>query len=673
MQLKKAFGPFLAIIIFATATFAAPGTSGAVQRRTQPNPARPVVVTRSQPNMQEIADIEINASQKRIFVSYPNADLIEVLNFQGNLVGSITVSRPGAMTVAQTGVFALARNSGSVIHINGLTSAVTTVASSLGSPRGLTMTDGTLYTIVEGAPDELTLLSIDPISRVVTIVSTDYAVTHALDTLRDPNPIAGTLMGTSSSYPSGRYDLTSGLLTTNFDSGCVAPLDDGQCIANFGSEAVAFASDPFEVSTRRWVARLGSTSLIGLDASNGLVLMTASRDGSLSVELFEQDEPGKQVRGFTISNVSENTVNGRYVPSRLASDGSLAVVTARVFDGVNLYLLPGIDSDGAQTTVARPAAPRSAAPPSNMPTFASQRSAAPTTRPSAIALRSLDSWTIDMERGYIYATSSVQGAIDVVDLDGFGVTSIRNLAQPRAIALCNGEIYVALFGTGQVVKINSPTWTTTVVAQNVPRVDQLICAGNTLYASGPAHSYGGVAMWRITPTGAVTLPQLSSTYIGIRFARTVRSGPLLANIPSGYIWMDPEVIQAPNIYPRPGSGAQVYQDLVSFNASGTKFLDRGGSVFDNSLFRAARFNLYPATISQTSPGYVAGTVDYRQETIQIFNEDDPLTIVNEFFVNPDYELLDLSFGPGTRALFAALKDKASGEIFIIPTPDILNG
>lgn len=312
-----------------------------------------------------VADIEVDDITRRVFVSLPAANKVEVFDFGAVHVGSIALATPGHITRAPGAIFVAATGAGTIVRIDPSTLAVTVVASNVPSPDDLTHHGGNLYTIGEFVPDSSgpALIRVHPLSGVQTMVPNDGSGTQ-LGGFVDPSPRDDVLIGTPP-------DERTGLIGRNLLMGdfelfeptifgsyrCASTLTNGELMLGLLNESAALKFSPMADSLRRW-RPVGLGGLNGCDAGRRSVVLSSASTTGLAIEVFDQSDPGRRIRSYSSSSLQ--VLRGQL---KVSPDDSMIVLPTVRNNSVELYLLPGVVPGGpAPSTNSAAVRPRSAAP-----------------------------------------------------------------------------------------------------------------------------------------------------------------------------------------------------------------------------------------------------------------------------------------------------------------------
>jgi hypothetical protein len=624
----------------------------------------------------EVGDIEIDEATRRVFVSLPTANRVVAVNFDGSEAGTVEALRPGEMTLGPDGVYVVEQTIGSISRINRTTLDRSIVASGLNTPRGLTLNAGLLYTTSTESPTGTSyeyLLQVNPTSGNKSFVNSPGITGLYFQSMVDPSPIPGVIFGSSTeSFPNKLMRVEVGnsapsaLLGETF--ACASALDNGELLLGLGSQAYAANSRTLDDASRRWPREW--TDVQGCGAGGGAVAVIRSgrteQTQGIQIDVREQQNPGRFIRGFVFADGSFPANR-----TRMSRDGSLIVVAAIRDGGIDLFLLPGVSQNQAPSSNARPVVPadRVTVPPLTAIRPTTGRVSAPQLGSLPPVELAVEDWMIDSPGGHIFTTNAFQSAVNVLDLDGNPIASIRNLPSPSGMTICNGVVYLSLFGSSQIVRLLSqPTWSTELVTDQVPRPRRLICVGTTLFAiSERATSPETLteAIYRINGSQATSLPLTRSSSFHSRFGTDTAIFSYGSDTVEKFDTITNTRAFAPVLVP-------VYNALrqfIHFYPGKEKFLDSAGNRFNTAtlLPDGVRFAGSMAIVSQTSPPYVAVT---NGNTISILDGNDPNTTIREFTVDPSVVIVDQEFVPGSNKLRVLIL-RRTGQYAVVAAPDIL--
>lgn len=283
----------------------------------------------------------------------------------------------------------------------------------------------------------------------------------------------------------------------------------------------------------------------------------------------------------------------------------------------------------------------------------------------------VDDWLVDTIGGHIFLVSTARGFVNVFDLDGVPIASIRNLASPTSVVACNGTVYLSLYGSGEVVRVDSPSWTTQVVTGQIARAQSLACAGAGLYAlsyPAPSVSFGNSTLWRVSPGPPTPLREVNYS----RLAPTGTNSSVFAYRPFSFVRLNisdnTETVPLDFV-----SLSNTKRRILQFYPGESKFISMDGARYDASsmLPDGLNFGGRNAAVSQTSNPYVAIVTNL--PGIVIYDGNSASARLNEFPVASGYVVQDVEFAPGTRDLYALIRDLTTLEVFLVRVPDILTG
>jgi hypothetical protein len=610
----------------------------------------PVLISRPSPSA--VADVEIDTVNRRLFVGYYFLDVVDVYQFDGTLLAS--VSAPGIDTMTQTpdAVFVLLKSSGSILRIDRTTLAARTFASGFVEPIGMTSNNGFLYISGRNATNLQSLYRVNATTGVASPIPAYDSMPFSFSSFLDPTPPGNFL------YPDGnrRIDLADSppsMQALLFPTSCKSILDDGELILGSGT-AIAVNPTIMTSSNRRWSSASGS--VVGCSAGGGIVALTVSKLVSFDIEVFDQTNPGMLIRRFS-AGADAGAVH-------VANDGSVIVAAGRRNASASeLYILPGVDNTGFPLTASTPVAPRKVAPLSGAYTLTSGRLSATTV--SGIApLTAMDDWAIDPATGRTFIGNSRAGVVEIFDSTGNRIGAISELAQPSSIVACNGKVFVALFGSGKIIEIGALTFRTSVTVGNVPTVNQLMCASGVLYAAGSGQNVPGLiatrgVVWRIDSGG----PTLIDLPHGC-FAKTGTNGDLVS-YPYGffnqsYLRVSPTTPSARTSSPSVDLGYRgPEKPLLQFSADGLKFVDNFGTHFNSTTMQPTGVTTPggSARISQATPEYIA--TNLTSSTIKIYNGLTP-----EISIDPSLQFVDMDFAPSSNDLVIIVRRLSDSRLFV---------
>jgi hypothetical protein len=683
--LVVALSSFSSVLLGNPFSMAATNSRGPVPATGSPSvtPMNGVVSTANNFS-NDIADIEVDDETQKVFVSLPNAQRIDVFGYDGVLLGSIAIQRPTDMTLGGGYLFASSRGGGltngfgfdppRLVQINKTTLEQTSFVADV---QGLLYSDGWLYGVEPFyGRSSGTLVRIRPGSGERETVAEMVEPSQ----LVDPSPEPGMIFGLSGGYVT-RIDPTNPNDRPRIQGGtCGAALDSGELLVGDRSGLDPYAVDTatMQESSRRWISSGVSvvSGVSGCDASGGAVVtslgLIENNVNRVEIKIFDQENPGHLIRSFYAGEF--DVMVGT---TRMSQSGS-KVAIGMVRNGTpQLVLLPGVALEGA-TPVNPPAATaRAKAPSTRTVGGAPSRTAAPSAnRPAPLELDQVDDWLVDPVSEHIYAVNSALGVLNVFDLEGNGELSLRNLAGARSISLCNGVLYVALYGSGDVIAVDKNDWSTQV-AGRVPRPNKLLCSGGALFvASRNPISDSSATMTVFRLSGRSFVPTLVPGYWSL-FAHDTTDEYIFAN---GGSWngglarikkSTGEVLWGTGIPPTPYQTPQ--PEPVRLYPGGEKFLDWAGVRHDTATMQADGVQFFGASavVSRSLPAYVAVRSFSDVREISIFAGNDPATKLNSFFLNPEYQFVTMEFAPGTRNLYVVLREIESGLLRFVSAPDIL--
>lgn len=676
-------------LLFGAAVIAAAlapitGTRAEESTRGQPEAAAGLASSVSFPSLtsNSISDIELVDSVQRVFFSATAENGVGVLGYNRSYVGTVPLARPGAMSVGPDGLYVVAKDIGSIVRINPSSLATTTVVSGLNQPLGLTYTAGNLYTtVVTGAAWwDRNIIRIEPSTGATSIVATpNFTGPAEMGNMVDPSPVPGILFGSyaDGSSPSGMNRMNpndSADYKHIHDSfTCATTLDNGELLlGRFGGSFASVNTTTLVESSTSWMLAAAR----GCATGGGAVALTAGSSygdyGPTTIKLYDQKRPGRAIRGYRIDGI--DPVSGL---TKMTKNGSLVVLVANSLGHPTIFFLPGVTMGGVVPSAPGVGATRGSAPQVGVATAPARVATAPAGWSAPVVTTSADAWLIDTPNQHTYVASAAQDLINVFDTAGAPIAAIVNIAQPVAMTICGGNVYAGLRGTGDIVRINRGTWTTTVVASAVDRVATLMCAGTTLYAAAlpvPSAAWLGAVLRRIDPIAQTTTVVASaanttlwsrygtsSALIGLSYTSSFVRHETSGDAETSGGWVSLLNTPAP-IQP------------LHLSADGTKFLDYSGYRYDTSTLNPDGFHFTGtnAVLSQTSPAYVA-IRPAGDNTISIIDGNNPAAVIRQFSITPAFELKDLEFAPGTRTLFVLLRRLSDNYYFVAPLPDIITG
>ncbi len=625
-----------------------------------------------------LADIEVDESTRRVFASLPTANRIVVFSFDGALVGVIAASQPGEMTLDSNWVYVVEQGNGSISRIDRNTLAKSQVATGLDTPRGLTTAGGMLYTAATGVVQSnsyVYLHKVDPASGIVSMVDPPVVAVQ-FQSMVDPSPQPGVIFGSSTeSFPNGlsRVELANPANTLSISDSfsCTSSLDDGELLLGLRGEVFAASATTFQDKPRRWAKDW--SEVLGCSAGGGVVAVF--RQGTVNpfgtqVEIRAQKNPGAFIRGYSLAD-------GSYIRNRLriGRNGSLVVLPAIRNGGIDLFLLPGVrlasgapGSTGTAIATTRLSAPVSAP----IATSTGRKSAPSTGSPAAIEM-DVEDWLIDAVGGNIFTTNSFQSAVNILDLDGNPLASIRDLPGPRGMTICNGVVYVSLYGSGEIVRLTRESrWSTQLVTTAVPRPGRLICAGGSLFAISE-RPLGSVTtptelVFKISGSQATQVPIQRSSSLHARFGTDTAIFSFQSSEFQKFDFTTNTHTSAPSLVGYPRTIVQ----LVHFYPDKAKFLDYNGNRYTTATMLAdgVRFPGVNAIVSETLTPYVAVYTQYPTQTIiSVFDANDPTNAVRSFTVDAEFQPIDQEFIPGTTKLRMLVR-QTDGRYLVLAAPEI---
>jgi hypothetical protein len=609
-------------------------------------------------------DLVLDDTTKRIFVTVEKFDAVQVFGYDGKPIGQVPLDRAGSLTNSPVGLFAIDEGLGSIVGIDPLTFATRTVAADLNTPRGLTFTDGSLFTVVSTGPlaADRELVKIDPVTGSrKSIAPNPLAIGQFFEHLMDPSPQPGMLFGTEITMGQRGFnkvefkDPTSYVHVEN-DFTCEAALDNGEVLVARYDEFFALNPTTMSDALRRWPTP-DNTYPESCAAAGGVAALTSrgiddgSGAASTVVQVFDQHRPGQLLKNFRFNS---GHLAG---PTSIAADASFVVAPFRFGNDLELQVLTLLDVRGGPPVLG-PGTP--AIPVRIDPIFAQ--------------LASVDDWMISPDGQHVFAYGKKQGRVVVFDMNGAVVTSIDQLAQPSAMTVCDGVPSISLFGSSEVLTLDPKSSIPLVAFTGIPRVKSLSCVGSTVYAySAPPRAKSGQAANVWTLTKPLKSKPFATT--GATFARYGVADSLVANVGSNYGRYDPltlsEFTPIDSYYPAgPLRPAQSLHSTVD----GTKFFDYAGRQFDVFTLRPTGVQ-FPGTnvvISETTPAYVA-TRPTGANNILIMAGDDSSRLIRQLTISSAFVLLDLEFVPKSNTLFALVRRSADNEYFVRALPNVVTG
>jgi hypothetical protein len=629
-----------------------------------------------------VADVEVDSVNRRVFVSLPLLNAVEVFSLSATRIGTVTVASPGQLTLGENSVFVTSKTTGSILRINPVTLEKSTIASGMVSPNALTYQNASLFTIVETGPGwpDRAMVRVNPATGTKSIVNPTGVSAYDFENFFDPSPQTGELLGSAvAQSPSGfsRIDLGTNSGTRLHESySCAAPLDDGEVLIGRGSEMFALNTKTMQESVRLWTPK-ENNMILGCVAANGIAVAVNAASWSnaaSTVEVFEQSNPGRRIRTFSSTNTS--VLPGL---TRISSDGSLIVVSSKREANLEFYILPGATTGGATTASPPPTGgPRRATAAAQVVVNVKREPAKNSGFQAPVAMTAYDDWAVDSVGGHIFIMSRRDGVINVFKTDQTPVAAITNLASPSAILVCNGSVYVALAGTGKVVTINQSSWTVGDVVAGTSRPIRLVCAGGAVYASGPAAN--GLpyetALQRIVPgpSNVVPLPNYQTN-----FSAVGATNFLVGFQPYNYVRLNLGD-QSQKIGTSFDSTYVTKPRFLHFYLGDAKFITSEGRRYDVATMEPdgfvftgtpARTQNLNATVSQTAEPVVALMTS--PVNFETYDGNDPAALLRQFVLNPGFELVDIEFGSGTRELFILVRRVSDGQIFPILAPNVVTG
>jgi hypothetical protein len=611
-----------------------------------------------------VIDLELDDFTKRVFVTVEKFDAVQVFRYDGTPVGLVYLDRAGSLAKSPVGLFAIDEGLGSIVRIDPLTLATTTVAAELNTPRGLTFTGGSLFTVISAGPlaTGRELVMIDPATGSRKVVSSSAStIGRFFEHLVDPSPQPGVLFGSESGI--GQRGLNkvdtknpSSYVHVESDFGCEAALDNGEVLVARHNEFFALNPATMSDSMRRWPSPDG-TYPESCSAASGVVALTSSGldDGSGTaatfVQVFDQQNPGQLFKSIQFNR-------GRLAgPTAVAADASFVVLPFRFGSELELQVLTVPEAQ------ARPSNPGPAAPTISV-----------AIDPILSKLARVDDWMISPDGQHVFALSTKQGRVVVFNINGAVTASIDQLAQPSAMTVCGGVPSVALFGSSEVLTLDRTSSIPQVAFAGVPRVKSLSCVGTTAYAfSAPPRANSGQAANVWTLTKPLKSKPFATT--GATFARYGVADSLVANVGYTFGRYDPLTLHefTPIDASYPAGPLRPSQPLHS-TLDGSKFFDYAGRQFDVFTLRPTgiQFVGSNAVVSETAPAYVA-TRPTGSNNILIMAGDDPTHLIRQLTISSAFTLLDLEFVAKSNTLFALVRRTSDSEYFVRALPDVVTG
>jgi hypothetical protein len=639
-----------------------------------------------------ISDIEMHDESQRVFVSIHGANTISVFGYDGSAKGQVPLIASESLALDRSALYAVDEGAGSIVRINPESLQTTLIASGMDRPRGLTFTGGSLYTVVSTGPGALdrVIVMIDPTTGTKKLSSPiPSPIGHYFERLMDPSPQSGVLFGTQKDgWPRGLNkldvkDLRSYVHVQN-EFVCEAALENGEILVGRGTEFFALSPASMSDSNRRWPVPENSYPET-CDSGSGLVALTSTSSlptgSSTTVQFFDQNAPGRLVAASTFPN--GDRLAG---PTAISAGGSLFVIPFRRASGIVLDFVPVTGRRVVPAKAEDPEGPSTA----TTSTFSQPRSAAPS---AGVAVRGLpigrvsgpgtladptllgaDDWLIDPAHNQIVLVHTLMGRFAAVDARGLPLATLGDLAQPASMTLCNNKLYVALYGTGEVLAIDQTDWTTHLFASGIGRVRTLICSRNVLFAvAAPpmANTGGSATLWKLT-NGATSVPLSTPS---VAFGRYGSAGSLYANAGMTFARYDDVTLAEtlPRISTYPAGALRPAQPL-HFNADGTRFLDYAGRQYDARTLELDGVE-FPGTNvvrSHTDPAYIA-TRPTGTNSLLVLDAMDPTSLIRQITISSAFQLLDLEFAPNSATLYALVRRVGDGQMFVRPLPDVRTG
>jgi hypothetical protein len=608
-----------------------------------------------------VIDLVLDDTTERMFVTVEKFDAVQVFGYDGKPLGLVPLDRAGSLANTPVGLFAIDEGLGSIVRIDPSTLETRTVAAELNTPRGLTFTDGSLFTVVSTAlfAADRELVKIDPGTGSRKPTSPNpLAIGQFFEHLMDPSPQPGVLFGTEITMGQRGFnkvefkDPTSYVHVEN-DFACEAALDNGEVLVARYDEFFALNPATMSDALRRWPTP-DNTYPESCAAAGGVVALTSrgfddgSGTASTFVQVFDQGKPGRLLQNFRFNN---GHLAG---PTIVAADASFVVAPFRFGNDLELQVLTLIEPQ-PKPSVLGPVTP--------VPID-----------PTLAKLTAVDDWMISPEGQHVFAFSTKQGRVVVFDMNGAVVTSIDQLAQPSAMTVCDGAASISLFGSGEVLTLDSKSSLPQVTFTGVPRVKSLSCVGSTVYAfSAPPRANSGQAanVWTLTK------PAKSKAFAatGATFARYGVADGLVANVGANFARYDPLTLSefTPLDTYYPAGPLRPAQPLHS-TLDGSKFFDYAGRQFDVFTLRptGVQFLGTNAVISETTPPYVASRPT-GSNNILIMAGDDPSRLIRQLTISSAFVLLDLEFVPKSNTLFALVRRTSDNEYFVRALPNVVTG